>query len=95
MLMRRMIALSQRERTMGDGRAVEVNVDAEACVGTGFCISSAPETFHPHPDAGTATLLRTHLTDVGDIVDAEEAALLCPMGAITVTPADDRGHGDA
>ncbi|MEU3308349.1 ferredoxin [Nocardiopsis sp. NPDC006832] len=63
---------------------MRVRVDRTVCVGAGMCALTAPEVFDQEPEDGRVVLsepapppaLRTRV---------DEAADVCPSGAITVT----------
>ncbi len=57
--------------------AVKVVIDAEACIGCGLCVSSAPDAI-AFDDNGKATV-----TGEVDEAVAEELVASCPVGAIS------------
>ncbi|WP_443333063.1 ferredoxin [Streptomyces sp. AA0539] len=66
-------------------------MDRAACVGAGQCQLLAPEVFD-QDDTGVVVLRPGHLT--AEAVTAASAAVdLCPVGAITFHPDDDRAPG--
>lgn len=62
------------------GTAIEVEIDADLCIGTGNCVYFAPEVFEMG-DGGQATLLDPRARSLDDIV---RAAQQCPIRAIRV-----------
>jgi len=55
-----------------------VEVDKDACIGCGSCVAAAPDIFEMD-DNGKAEVIKDEATD-----EAEEAAGICPVDAITV-----------
>jgi ferredoxin len=62
--------------------AIRIQVDARRCEGVGYCCEVAPALF----ELGAAPPSRALVDEVPLDAEAaaEEAALLCPTGAITV-----------
>lgn len=65
-------------------RAVRVVVDAGRCCGAGHCAAIVPEVFDQSPDSGVAMVLQADPPRAFDAL-VEEAADLCPVGAISLT----------
>ncbi|TMQ14014.1 MAG: ferredoxin [Deltaproteobacteria bacterium] len=65
-------------------RVVEVRADGKRCCGAGHCLRIAPQVFDQDERDGTVIVLRPHVpSDLAQLV--QEAALVCPTRAITVT----------
>lgn len=62
------------------GAGIEVEVDADLCIGTGNCVFFAPEVF-AMGDGGQAQILDPQARPPGDVVWAAEQ---CPIRAIRV-----------
>ncbi|MGW9556284.1 ferredoxin [Nocardiopsis sp. NPDC055551] len=63
---------------------MRVRVDREVCVGAGMCALTEPEVFDQDPEDGRVVLSEpVPPPESFDRVD--EAADVCPSGAITVT----------
>jgi ferredoxin len=66
---------------------MRVEVDRDACCGSGNCVMTVPEVFDQDDRQGLVVLLRSQPpARAHDLV--REAALLCPAGAITVIESD-------
>ena len=63
---------------------MRVSVDKEKCVSSGQCAMTAPDVFDQHEDSGVVWL-RTDRPAAEQQDDARNAALVCPVMAITVT----------
>ena len=64
--------------------SAEVSADTEVCIGSGNCVSSAPEIFDQSDD-GTVVVRRQRVE--GDAVaSVREAADNCPAFAILLSP---------
>ena len=62
---------------------VKIEVDQEACVGSGICVMTAPELFSQDDEDGRVQLI-ADLAD-GDLAkNALEAERLCPAAAVVV-----------
>jgi ferredoxin len=57
-----------------------VDIDREACMGSGLCVMYAPGTF-AHDDETKAVVLDPSTDDIGTVRTAVEA---CPTGALTL-----------
>jgi ferredoxin len=67
---------------------MRVEVDRNACCGSGNCVMTVPEVFDQDDRQGLVVLLRPRpAAPAHDLV--REAALLCPAGAITVIESGD------
>ena len=62
-----------------------IEIDRSLCNGSGSCIDAAPELFELGPDGVAVARV-----DVTKAPEALEAALACPMAAITVSEARER-----
>ncbi|MFE7314783.1 MULTISPECIES: ferredoxin [unclassified Streptomyces] len=62
---------------------MRITVDTGRCVGAGQCVLTAPDLFDQDDD-GLVTVLAPP-ADGPPLAGAQEAASLCPSGAITVT----------
>jgi ferredoxin len=58
-----------------------VRADVKLCEGYGNCVQSAPAIFAMDDDI--VVVLREHL-DIADAANAEDAAMACPVRAITI-----------
>lgn len=63
-----------------------VRVDGESCVTTGFCVAAAPTMFEIDHTAGHARVLIERVRGGEPLALAEDAASMCPVGAVTVEP---------
>nr|WP_184847229.1 ferredoxin [Allocatelliglobosispora scoriae] len=62
---------------------MRVEVDREACCGSGNCVMAAPDVFDQHESDGLVVLLLPEPPpELHDAV--RQAVHLCPAGAITV-----------
>ncbi|AEF39473.1 ferredoxin [Hoyosella subflava] len=59
---------------------MKIQVDTNACVGTGFCEAIRSDIFEVGDD-GVVTLLTEEFTEA-DRADLEDAVAQCPMGAL-------------
>ncbi|GAA4709080.1 ferredoxin [Promicromonospora umidemergens] len=59
---------------------LQIDVDADSCVGAGQCTLTAPDVFD-QDDSGIVMLLTD---DVPDTSEVREAAALCPARAIKI-----------
>lgn len=66
-----------------------VHVDPELCVGSAMCVAVSKELFELD-DQRQSRPRKSHLTEAGDRELAELAAESCPMGAIAISPSEDR-----
>jgi ferredoxin len=64
---------------------MRVSVDQDRCVGSGQCVLAVAEVFDQRVEDGIVTLL-TDSPAAEAAGDVEQAAMLCPARAITVTP---------
>jgi len=55
-----------------------IKVDQNTCIGCGLCASMCPEIFVMNADG------KSEVVNQGDEVAAKEAALACPVNAISV-----------
>ena len=62
---------------------MKVSVDFDVCASTGACMQVCPEVFEVRSDGYLYVLQDQPPDDLGEKVN--EAADLCPTGAITVT----------
>ncbi|WBB71289.1 ferredoxin [Micromonospora sp. WMMD1128] len=62
---------------------MRITADREACVGAGQCVLSADTVFDQDEDDGRVLLLSERPDD--DIAGVEQAVLLCPSQALTLT----------
>jgi len=62
-----------------------IEIDESECIGYGLCAQTAPKSLRLNADH-----LAEAIEDAVDDEDVLEAALVCPMGAITVREFDDR-----
>ncbi|MBB3039166.1 ferredoxin [Hoyosella altamirensis] len=59
---------------------MKIQVDTNACVGTGFCEAIRSDIFEVGDD-GVVTLLTEEFTEA-DRADLDDAVAQCPMGAL-------------
>ncbi|MEU7571925.1 ferredoxin [Micromonospora sp. NPDC049240] len=69
---------------VGEERTVRVEVDRDACCGSGNCVLAAPEVFI-QDDADGLVLLLAAAPPAECAERVRRAADLCPAGAIRVT----------
>jgi len=62
---------------------MKVRIDKEKCILAGECYYNHPELFSPS-DSGEPLILVDELTDAQSRQHAQEAAQVCPAGAITI-----------
>lgn len=62
---------------------MKVRIDKEKCILAGECYYNHPELFSPN-DSGEPLILVDELTDPQSMQHAQEAAQVCPAGAITI-----------
>ncbi|MEE4544788.1 ferredoxin [Streptomyces sp. V4-01] len=62
---------------------MRITVDTDKCCGAGQCVLAAPEIFDQREDDGIVVLLTEHPPQHLRAA-AEEAAQVCPAGAITL-----------
>ncbi|GAB3844910.1 ferredoxin [Dactylosporangium cerinum] len=62
---------------------MRIIADREACIGAGQCVLSADTVFDQDDDDGRVLLLNER-TD-SDVSGVEQAVLLCPSQALTLT----------
>ncbi|MXX28583.1 MAG: ferredoxin [Gammaproteobacteria bacterium] len=62
---------------------MKVRIDLDKCYRSGECYYNHPELFEMS-DAGDPALKVTDLTDAGMRLHAEQAAEVCPAGAISI-----------
>lgn len=62
---------------------MKIEVDPNLCCGSGMCVLTNPEVFDQSEDDGTVVLLDAE-PSAEHHATAQEAATLCPAGAITV-----------
>lgn len=67
-----------------------INVNRELCVGSGWCVLTAPEVFTLDEEG------KSRATQVADsqLETARDAAGLCPVEAIEVTAGQELSRGD-
>ncbi|MFY1593191.1 ferredoxin [Micromonospora sp. WMMD737] len=70
-------------RPVGEEATVRVEVDRDACCGSGNCVLAAPEVF-AQDDSDGLVLLRAAAPPAGSGERVRRAADLCPAGAIRV-----------
>jgi ferredoxin len=62
---------------------VEITVDQGKCLGSGQCVLTDPSIFDQRSEDGVVVLLQTSPGEKSR-ESAQEAAELCPSGAITI-----------
>lgn len=62
---------------------VKVSADRGVCIAAGNCVLTAPDVFDQSEEDGTVLLLDAN-PDTDRRAAVEEAAAMCPSGAITV-----------
>ena len=67
-----------------------VQIDSQACIGTGLCQAMCPELFEL-TDAGHSVVLEPELRDDNRITLAHNVAGCCPTEAIVITEREDAG----
>jgi ferredoxin len=64
---------------------MKVRVDPNSCVLTGLCAAVAPEVFDVDGDADSSQVILEEVTDAELSDRVREAALGCPVAAITAS----------
>jgi len=63
---------------------MHIEIDQDRCCASGQCVLTADDIFDQRDEDGVVTLLDDTPGDADARSRAEEAAALCPAGAITV-----------
>nr|PPQ60219.1 ferredoxin [Streptomyces sp. QL37] len=64
--------------------SLKVSVDTEICIGAGQCALAAPAVFDQRVEDGIVDLLAPEPPDEQNAA-VEEAVLLCPSGAVSLS----------